>query len=253
MVKLHTRHPPRARRSAAKTSYTRMEFKRVADAARADLRAAAARIRGNRQLFDRYRAGEVDDPNRRLELLDFVDRHGDVPRRIGRAGSGTRETRMEWVLKFGTVAEVVAWAHLSAIEATAGAILLAVMTGENKNVILDAPAAHHRADGHTGRAATAILDTRKPRRGRRAHMNLVLEQIPNWISIPAEPAPMSAHDELHTPFGVYTLLLELTSRSREITGCDGLLIGHHTTGRDGRGFRVVDGSFCFRPGRNATT
>ncbi|MGY1943920.1 hypothetical protein [Nocardia asiatica] len=235
VAKLRTPHPPRARRSTGTSSYSRSEFTRIADAARTDLRAAAKRIRGNRALLEQYRAGTLDDPDRRLELLDFVDRHADVPRHAGRLGTGVRGIPDWWAAGFGTVTEVVGWAHLTGMEAMAGAVLLAVMTGQNSSVVFDTPAAHHRADGQAADLATAIVDTRKPRRGRRAYSNLVLAQVPDWISIPSDPGDVSARDELHTPFGVYRLLVELTARSRELIGADRLLIAYH--GKGGRGHR----------------
>ncbi|MBF6439644.1 hypothetical protein [Nocardia cyriacigeorgica] len=225
-IKLRTPHPPRAQRGRTKTSYSRAEFKRIADAARADLRAAADRIRSNRELLESYRGGWLADPDRRLELLDFVDRHGDVPRRATPVSSAVRDVRLGWTATFGPVAEVVCWAHLSSQELMAAMVLLTVMTGENKSVIRDTPAAHHRADGHTGKHATAILDTRKPRRGRAAYMNMVVSEVPDWISVPDNATALSARDELHTPFGVYALLSELTASSRVVTGTRPLLTGY---------------------------
>lgn len=247
-AKLHEANPPFVASGEGKSSYSRAEFKRIADAARSDLRAAAARIRSNRALLARFRAGELADPDRRLELLDWVDRTGDVPRYERKYRQGTNIKAWVQQGRYGSVADVIRWAHLDGFEASAGAVLLAVMTGENMSVILDTPAAHHRADGYTGDAATAILDTYKARRGARAYMNLVLSQVPDWISIPAEPQALSVRDELHTPFGLYALLLELTARSREITGSDRLLLGYHWTGGHsglGRGFRVPPGHKCF--------
>src|ERR1035441_9693699 len=78
------------RRAQALRMQRRGEFKRIADAARADLRAAAERIRVNRADLARYRAGELADPERRLELMDFIDRHGDLPRYAARTRTSTR-------------------------------------------------------------------------------------------------------------------------------------------------------------------
>ncbi|MEU5683461.1 hypothetical protein [Streptomyces venezuelae] len=100
-------------------------------------------------------------------------------------------------------------------------------------MILKTPAVHHRADGYTGGPGTAIVGLVKPRHGRRASMDLALSEIPDWISIPAKPEEVTARDELHTPFGLYLLLHELTARSRELTDGDRLLVGHCAAG--GRG------------------
>jgi len=245
VAKLREPTPPNIRAGPATESYSRAEFRRIAAAARTDLRAAAKRIRDNRILLARYRAGQLADPTRRLELLDFVDRHADVPRsstrRDSRSGTPTIES---WVTAggFGRSWEIVGWAHLTGVEVTAAAVLLAILTGQNPPIIFSCPAAHHRADGSSRAPGTAILDTHKPRRGRRAYMNLVLTEVPDWISIPQDPQQHSSRDELHTPFGLYQLLLELTDRSRALINSDLLLIGyqksggrHHSTGRGLRG------------------
>jgi hypothetical protein len=209
---------------SSKASYSREEFRRIADAARADLRAAAQRIRANRTDLARYRAGELASPDRRLELMDFTDRHGDLPRYVVKIGATAgRAPVQNWVKKFGTADEVASWTHLTSLEATAGAILLGVMTGQNDSVLLGISAAHHRADGHTGAPATAIVAAVKPRRGCRAHMTMSLSEVPDWITIPADPGAISARDELHTPFGLYALLHELTASSRAKTGSGKLL------------------------------
>ncbi|MGX1972513.1 hypothetical protein [Streptomyces kronopolitis] len=237
VAKLGESNPRRSQPREAKESYSQQELKRIADAARADLRAAAARIRENRETLHRFRQGGLaPGTDRRLELMDWVDRFGDVPRYV--YGTGPRAGRtmaMHWVLDYGPVEGTVCWLHLSGMEVTAAAILLTAMTGQNKSVVLNTPAVHHRADGYTGQTPTAILETKKPRRGRRAHMSLALSDLPDWISIPSRPEEVSARDELHTPFGLYVLLHELTSRSRELIGSDRLLVGWSRTGGHGSG------------------
>lgn len=227
---------------APKESFSRAEFKRIVDAARSDLRLAAQRIRHNRGLLDGYRQGDLTgEASRRMELLDWVDRFGDVPRRPTASGPNAGAERVrDWVSEHGTVDEIVSWLHLSGLEVTAGAVLLTALTGQNPGVVLATQAAHHRADGHTGATATAILPARKPRRGRRAHLTLVLSQIPDWITIPADVDELSARDELHTPFGVYALLHELAARSRGLIGSDRLLVGWSGKGGGtaGRGLRT---------------
>jgi hypothetical protein len=102
-------------------------------------------------------------------------------------------------------------------------------------VIINTPAAHHRADGDSDGPGTAIVGLRKLRRGPRAHMNLALTEVPDWISIPGKPKEITARDELHTPFGLYILLHELTARSRAITGENRLFIGYCQRGGQGAG------------------
>jgi hypothetical protein len=233
---------PKRRPPTLKMSYSQAEFKRIATAARTDLRAAARRIRGNRDLLGRFRAGELhphDDTilAQHLELLDWVDRFGDVPRTMRSQG---RARCPDWVYRHGTVREVVSWLHLTQAEAAAGAALLAVMTGHNPKAVIDTPAAHHRADGDREGAGMAIVDMRKLRRGHRAYMSLALAEVPDWISIPDKPEPISARDELHAPFGLYALLHELTARSRALQGGNRLLIGYCLKGGTvGRGLRPL--------------
>ncbi|WP_435217127.1 hypothetical protein [Streptomyces sp. bgisy034] len=229
-------------------SYSRAELKRIAEASRADLRAAAARIRGNRELLRRFRAGEDVAQGdgmvaRRLELLDWADRFADVPRASAPPPSASSPfpRPRAWVSKLGSVVEFVSALHLTIAEAAAGAVLLAAMTGENPEVILKTPAVHHRADGYTGDSATAIVSLCKPRRGRRAFMDLALSEVPDWISLPAKPGQVTTRDKLHTPFGLYLLLHELTARSRALVGSDRLLVGYCAAGGKGasRGLRQL--------------
>ncbi|ATL69438.1 hypothetical protein CRH09_39790 (plasmid) [Nocardia terpenica] len=252
VAKAQERHPKRIRKTS-KAGYTKAEFKRIVDAARADLRAAAARIRGNREVLQRYRAGDWGDTDpRELVLLDYVDQHADVPRRrmapesVSSSYNSTLEPALGWVFHVGSIIDIISQLHLTGLEAFAGEVLLAAMTGQNASVILNTTVAHHRADGHTGQTPTAILDTVKPRRGRHAYMNLALSDVPDWITVPDHAGQMSARDELHTPFGVYALLAELTSRTREISGTNSIFVSYHATGgrAKGRGLRVSQPGNC---------
>jgi hypothetical protein len=233
---------PPGRRVEPRHSYSRDELRRIADAARSDLRAAASRIRACREELRQVRSGELDHGGdrrvaRRYELLDWADRFADVPRtppvRAGRTAG--KCFHLPWVQEHGPVSEVVSWLHLTGDEAAAGAILLAALTGQNPTVILKVPAVHHRADGYAGAAGTAIVGLNKRRRGPRAHMSLALSEIPDWISIPGNPGDVPARDMLHTPFGVYLLLHELTARSRELAGGNRLLVGFSDRGGKGAG------------------
>lgn len=243
---------PRVRRGDGRQSYSRAEFKRIAHAARTELRTAARRIRENRDLLQRFRQGRIVpgadlDLGRRLELLDSVERFADVPRHVRTVGLTTGKSEpAAWVKKVGTVKEIMSWLHLTVDETAAGVILLSAMTGENPDVIHKTPAAHHRADGYSGDGGTVIVDLRKLRRGRRAYMNLALSDVPDWISIPGSPEDISARDELHTPFGLYVLLHELTAASRVRTGGNRLLIGYANSGAPdgGRGLRPITTSEC---------
>jgi len=235
LAKLKEAPPRRTRTSTRKSSYSKGEFRRIVEAARSDLRAAAKRIRFNRELLQRFRDGEDmsgEHGRRRMELMDWVDRFGDVPRQTRKSGL---QIPAAWVFSLGRVNEIVTWVHLSGLEAAAGAVLLAALTGENPGVIQDIRASHHRADGYTGDVPTAILGTRKLRRRSRAYMNLVLSDVPDWMTVPAAAESLSSRDELHTPFGVYALLHELTARSRSAAGSDQLLVGWSEAGGRGAG------------------
>lgn len=239
---------PQTPAASRKTSYSRAEFTQIARLARSDLRAAASRIRKNRELLRQYRAGKLTDPDRRFELLEFVDQHADVPRYSRQTPNGKFAPKT-WVRDsgFGSVAEVVGWLHLTCTELVAAALLLGIMAGQNRSVILSLTTAHHRADGYIdGQKSIAILDTYKARRGSRAYMNLALAEIPDWITVPSTLASPTARDELHTPFGLYALLLDLTSRSRELADTDRLLIGYHANGPNSRGIRALGGTEPFR-------
>jgi hypothetical protein len=120
-------------------------------------------------------------------------------------------------------------------------VLLIGLTGQNGGTIADAPAAHHRADAGAGGTATAIVELRKPRRGkRRSHMDVPLVDLPDWVAVDQVAAgTITAKDELHSPFGVYMLLLELSEPARRLAGSDRLLVSWTCTGGGGiGGFRV---------------
>ncbi|MET7772004.1 hypothetical protein [Nocardia sp. NPDC005366] len=229
-------------------SYTRTELKRIAEAARATLRSAERRIRAHRELLDQFRAGDLDvstdlDLRRRLEILDHLDRVGDVPRRDRNCGKGVYNAPEVWVMLRGRIKDIVGWLYLTPQEIAAAAVLFAVMTGQNPDVIRTMPAAHHRADGATGAAGTAIVGLRKPRGGRRAYMDLALSEVPDWISVPDQPAELSTRDTLHTPFGLYVLVHDLTAPARRFAGGDRLLVAYMSAGGGrslkGRGWRAM--------------
>lgn len=239
--------PQRRDRLQALGSYSREEEHRILAAARDTIRTAAHRIRDNQDMLRRWRAGDphlIGDAhrNRYCALLDGVERTGEVPRRA----DGTVE---RWVAEHGSVAELTLAMHLDRSEIAAFVILLVRLTGQNGSTIAAAPAAHHRTDGGAGPIATVQVDLDKPRRGRRRYMTAALSDLPTWAAAPSAPTPatsvrgiteVSARDELHTPFGVYLLALELTASARRITGSTRLLVYWIPKGpKEGRGFREV--------------
>ncbi|OMI35653.1 hypothetical protein [Streptomyces sparsogenes] len=126
--------------------------------------------------------------------------------------------------------------HLTFSDIGAAGVLLLCLTGQNYSTISTATATHHRADGHTGTTGTAVVDLVKPRRGRdRAHMPTAFSS-----SAPGRPggSPHRQFD-LHTPFGVYALLVDLAGPARAHVGTDLLLVFFCSKGVEkARGFRT---------------
>jgi hypothetical protein len=237
-AKLSEPGPPRDR-TATQHSYTQDEFKRILAVARRDARASAARIRAHRELLQRWRAGGIDPGTDFAtwelgKLLDHIERIGDVPRY-----DTERRHPQPMVPRHGGTSELIGLIHLPWQEAAAFVVLLVGLTGQNGGTVADAPAAHHRADGQAGGTPTAIVELVKPRRGKhRSHMDVPLVDLPDWLSAgDSSVHPSLGKDALHTAFGVYMLLVELTEPARRIAGTDRLLVGW------GRlGFQVGTGS-----------
>lgn len=234
-VRAFLQRPGVPRRDGAVASYTKAEFKRIERAARDDLRAAAERIRRNIELLERWREGSVDrakDPKLYEYgwLLDYVARTGDVPR----YESGARLPRGV-VYKYGSLASLTMALSPTWREAAAACVLLISSTGQNGGTLVAAPAAHHRPDGGAGGAAIALVNLVKPRRGRRTrYMSVPLTDLPPWTGV-NKPGDVivNERDELSTPFGIYTVLLELTDVVRSIVGSQRLFVYWvgHSSGR----------------------
>lgn len=226
---------PQRIRDSETASYSRAENQRIVNAARADVRAAAERIRAGHGLAERWRAGQLgQEPEalrRRGEVLAYVLEHDDVPRQPG----GKPRVSLA-----APVAEIMGSLHLNARDVGAFAVLLAALTGQNHSTIAKVPAAHHRPDGYTGTIATAIVEMDKPRRGALRHMDVPLVDLPAWIPVPgADPQDQG---DLRTPFGVYMLLHELAGPARARLGSERLFCWWVATGHgrsQGRGFRDV--------------
>ena len=205
-------------------------FRSVMAAARTDLMNARTRIRGQREVLDRWLAGPgVWDRSekRRGELLEYVVIHGDVPR------SAVNGRQMPWTESLGTVAENVSSLHLTVGELTAAAVLLVGLTGQNLAGISDLTIAHTRADGAAGGTKTAIVDVMKRRRGRRRrYMTVALSDVPDWVV--GADAGRRSEDHLNTAFGVFKLLVELGEDSRRAMNTDRLLVGRAVSGVNGR-------------------
>ncbi|MEU8413815.1 hypothetical protein AB0C24_13575 [Amycolatopsis japonica] len=230
----------RPRTSTPIASYTNAEFDRITAAARKQVRAAAARIRSGRELLTRWRAGQIDGVSDRDGwehgmLLDHIDRHGDAPR------PGIRESK---AAKHWTLRRLMSELHLTSSDNTAAAVLLICVTGQNLGTVASATARHHRPDAHTGVAPVAVVDLLKPRRGQRhAHMPTALPG-PAGTAMATTPG---RRDDLYTPFGVYTTLVELAGPARAQLGTDRLLAYYDAHGGRTKGFRDGLVKSGFRP------
>ncbi|MGR3869461.1 hypothetical protein ACUXZZ_12800 [Streptomyces graminifolii] len=214
--------PDRREKIVSRGSYSPGEEKAILDAARMVVRAAAKRIRESREVLERWREGRISREDGPVlyeygAILDMVETTGEMPRNNWGALA-------PWIVPHGTVTDLTTRLHLSLAETCALVILLVRLTGENGSTIIKAPAAFHRPDGGAGPLATVQVDLSKPRRGPRRYMTVSLSDLPPWAAAPEEEGELSARDELHTPFGLYMLALELTASSRRIKGSDRLLV-----------------------------
>ncbi|WP_433206811.1 hypothetical protein ACQP1G_20735 [Nocardia sp. CA-107356] len=224
------------------SSYTEAEFKRILGHARTQLRAAATRIRAANSLLDQWRADQVNqesDP-RRWELgwlLDHLDREGDVPRSGVVPARANKQHQAEVVNRHGGAVAVLAHLYPTYMEVGAAVALMIGLTGHNLGTVAAATVHHHRADAEAGGAPTILVDWVKPRRGsRRASMTVPLQDIA------PDGGRTTGRDDLTTPFGLYTLLLELGARARARVGSDSLFVAFtpmgNGRGRDVAGFRI---------------
>ncbi|TXS49092.1 hypothetical protein [Streptomyces sp. t39] len=157
-------------------------------------------------------------------MLDFVEQTGDFPRR---PHSSTR-VPITMVRRHGGAGRLLARLYLTRADVVAAAVLMVCLTGENLGTIISATTAHHRPDGETGGPASAVVDWLKPRRGpARAHRAVALQQSRD----------AGGRWDLHSPFGLYTLLCDIGSATRARTGSDALLVYFAGTGPHGAGFR----------------
>ncbi|MFI5540643.1 hypothetical protein ACIA5H_30040 [Nocardia sp. NPDC051900] len=231
-----------AKAEERETSYTEKEFNRILGNARTQLRASATRIRAANSLLDQWRAGQIDQATdaRRWELgwlLDYVDREGDVPRAGAVAPNAKKPHQADVVNRHGGAAAVPAHLYPTYMEIGAAVALMIGLTGHNLGTIRAATVHHHRTDAEAGGAPTILVDWLKPRRGpRRAAMTVPLQDVT------PDGARPTGRDDLTTPFGLYTLLLELGARARARAGSDSLFVAFtpkgNGKGRDVAGFRV---------------
>lgn len=226
-----------------KRRYLPAEFEQYLAEARAEVRQAGQRIRESRLFLAQWRGGQVDRGDQqqweRGWLLDYIDCHGDVPRYAGRS----RQAK-DIVARHGGPAAVMAELFPTVLETGASAVLLLGVTGQNLSTLHEATISHHRPDGYAGQTATAITDLVKHRRGpARASMSVPLADLPPWIPAPAgDQERPQRRGELHTPFGVFTLLVEIMAGARGHAGTARLFACWSAKG--GKGFRACLPSYA---------
>lgn len=193
--------------------YTDTQWHRLTSLMRGDIRRARDRIRAGRALLVAYRAGRLEqggDEQRLGEILDMIDRTGDVPR-------DARGRPKPWVTRLGGGRGHYAGHRLclAPFEATAFCLYLVALTGINFGTVGSWPEAHLRPDGGLGVDAVALIETSKPRRGPdREHLVLAVED-----DVPPELAEILIDETsdwrlMRSPLRIYELLLELTELSR---------------------------------------
>lgn len=204
-------------------SYTEAQFTQITAVAKADVRACARRIRAGRALLSAWRAGEIDrDDQRRWEhgeLLDHLERHKQGPK----YPSGARHRKIH---EHGGSTLLFSQLYPTCMDMTAATVLLICLTGHNLSSVLSLRANPHRPDGDAGGPRTAVVEMIKPRRGRRAYMNVA------FTTASASDSALGVEDparvDLSTPFAVYELLCELSEPVRVGSGSS-VLLGYFTT------------------------
>lgn len=174
--------------------YSHGELDRLTAAARADTARIARRIRAGEQLVRQFH----DDPGKlspqereRAEVLAAVAATGEVPWPESVHCIGQQTWRIELASQL-----FLTWRDLAPLT-----VLLALVTERNGETIKELPAKHRVLED---RAVELI--TVKRRHGTKRWTETV-----TWEIGPKER-------ELHTPGGLYLLLLELTARSRGFCG-----------------------------------
>ncbi|GAB3943889.1 hypothetical protein GCM10029976_067170 [Kribbella albertanoniae] len=188
--------------------YSNGELTRLVSAARADVAAIRDRIKAGEDLVARYKQDPdaVAAADRELAAaLAIMSDTGAVPDMLG-WGAVMLPKRINLAshlfLTFRDLAPLM--------------VLLAAVTGRNGETLKELPAAHSVLDGRA-----VELEVIKRRRGPRKWFEKVTWEI----------GPPSR--ELHTPGGIYLLLLTLTARSRAVCGSPHLFCVWGNRHRDG--------------------
>lgn len=191
--------------SEAVGGYSTGEMSRLAAAARADTARIVRRIRASEDLISQWREDPDSVPpqqRRRAQILADIATTGAVPPGTGIGQwAERRELASQLFLTWGDLVPPL--------------VLMAIVTERNGETLKELPAEHRLLEGRA-----VEVDLIKRRRG----ANHWFEKV-TW-----EIGPKTR--ELHTPGGIYLLLLELTARSREICGSSAAVClwrnGHRT-------------------------
>ncbi len=159
------RRVPRAKPS--KQSYGEAEREQVVLAAQRQFRAALMRIRENTELLERWRAGQVAEDSHRDwrigHMLDYLARHGDVPRTTLPSGQTTATNR--GLLSGSGVDRTWGRLFLTLREATALAVLLTNRFGWNLSSYDRMPAPTAAPSAGEVRTVTYQVQVEKHRAG----------------------------------------------------------------------------------------
>ncbi|MFJ5924669.1 hypothetical protein ACIQF6_18920 [Kitasatospora sp. NPDC092948] len=191
--------------------YSSGELERLTAAARADTARIARRLRASEDLLRRYREdrGQLGtDDLRRGEVLASMADSGAVPEPVRRF--------QEWQSQRVAIASdlFLTWKDLAPL-----VVLLMVVTERNGESIKELPVKHRVLEGRV-----VELSVVKRRRGTKRWFETV-----TWEIGPKDR-------ELHTPGGLYLLLLELTARGRSFCGAStafAIWRNNHRTGAKG--------------------
>lgn len=205
----HHRLPPAPTSTIG--DYTANQWRSIERAARADVRAARERIHSARRLLQRLRDGELDEDHADwgiATLLDLVDKEGRAPTQA----DGTVPL---WARPEVFPTNAVLRLTLSSREVTAFHVLLVMLTGLNSSTLEAATVDVFDPGGADGAGETLLVETDKPRRGRRRYGTSSMPGTPRWM-FGDEQAGVKA--DLRRPGDVLRLLIDLTSLSRRFTG-----------------------------------
>ncbi|MCX5129428.1 hypothetical protein [Streptomyces sp. NBC_00347] len=133
--------------------YSNAEHQELMTAVRHDIRVARDRIYEGRELLNRYRRGglgvahRLNNREKTGRALDFIDRTGDLPRRVLPSSVNRSGDYPGWVSTIGGARRLFAMLTLTPREVAAFCLQLVDLTAENFGTVAKWPAVHFRPDG----------------------------------------------------------------------------------------------------------